>query len=1501
MKYYHVIYNSSQKGLNGSNGFGIRTATEGTPREYLDAVVKGVADNKFANAVTNCNVPLPQELMETEGKAILRVPPRYFFQTLDVIGGRKLYTLGRNIYVGFTETFYYKDKEGNILGKSGRMGTYLIDMYLFEECPPKEVFDILYEQPAKDEYGKDCNSFVPKDPSPFKENFEMANLTTGDPVMLKAEDRKFTSVVNAFSPKVIDLLLAIMDAKLSDRQLFVKYPWQQTHQLIANAFRFLPDRNLSELTFSTNYTGNGFNAPADLLFINEYYKAQFAGKGLLVDLEATTYQGDEAKAFRLPIEEAMRANDFGKIRKIMAWVLSPDYKTLGNASADTKAVMFIYSQMPEDFKIKMVDEAKNRDELVSALYNHFKSSGNNSKFIEVLTEKIDLCNNLEQIIEAVKDLEYYTSKGIDVSSVKTDQQEHINDTIMSLTESGNASVAISKLGLDVVRKYTDDLRSGWGRNDLSEALFAIWKEKAPVKLTDIKQNLATVKVQNDGLYRLILQNFSAVFAHVYQALLGQVNSRNKDQARNAIQENIILPLQDEIILASDATFQDFNLFYQVLSDNDTVINASNFTKVIGIIRQSGLADSKIGKKAKELILNNSGSRNVAQAIQQLKDVWQMSSNDIIRDCQESPMKKEFIKGILEDSVLRIEDVILLLKNNDFTDNERELFLSSSSRYKSAYSSYRRKKLFSGIFGKILGIFKRKSKDSKEPQQAGSSILHSKSRPRPSVQQQNAKPELISPSQTAYAPKPKLVERPAREFTEAELDQVEIYLQNRGLEVSDTVKENAEEVERRFYESRRKNGIPPELRRFVTYFRGLLLLFGLSFLTPCESLAAGQIDSHIAYGDIKDAPKCYIVSPQTLNVRTSPSLYKGKRKKTKRKDNVGFKLNQGDTIFVSALVQPSTADGVTWISFTHEGTDYYTDITKLTEIDNPRLVRKVSDEKENNADGFLGWLQRSAPTILLVLTGILFLLWILGILASADSWKDYFRAEVRDDTKMRPMFMYSLQPYKSAASVSLALLICFAASIIIMLAIGGVVWGFLWIVKLLVWGLIIIGWICLIVGVICIFVNWAVAIPCLIIGGLIYHYQESLESFGNACVATGMAFFDAINVWEFSRDLVQHYWQHALVISLAPMVLFLIGAALAYLYALCLRGYEAWTTHRYNVKHPCPWCHEPSEPAEYYDEDAEHGRVVLPAALRPGIYGLFHIVHPVTGNEMPTLISNGRDQLLRKCPHCHQFVNFEAGTEKHIGFIGMPESGKTSLLCNIMGLMMKAKHDMHFTNTTDENILELQDNVEFAKSNGHLDENHLPVKTGANWRASIQCILPRANGGLPYHLYFNDVAGELFTSGGNDKNLLRFSQDVENIVFIIDPMTMKFNEQKISDRFMKWLHTEEVEQGRQSAIEEVLTAFDSMVNALDGSKRDFGKINLTFALVKSDMGYLNGVNKADENDLRDFMKDDMAIGNVIHAAESKFNSVSYISVSVFLKDDKGVQRLCDKLIQQLELS
>ena len=38
MKYYHIIYNSSEKGVSGSLGFGVRSVSEGTPPELASAM-----------------------------------------------------------------------------------------------------------------------------------------------------------------------------------------------------------------------------------------------------------------------------------------------------------------------------------------------------------------------------------------------------------------------------------------------------------------------------------------------------------------------------------------------------------------------------------------------------------------------------------------------------------------------------------------------------------------------------------------------------------------------------------------------------------------------------------------------------------------------------------------------------------------------------------------------------------------------------------------------------------------------------------------------------------------------------------------------------------------------------------------------------------------------------------------------------------------------------------------------------------------------------------------------------------------------------------------------------------------------------------------------------------------------------------------------------------------------------------------------------------------------
>ena len=1380
MKYYHIVYTSSQKGLNGSNGFGIRTATENTPREYLDAVIKGVADNKFANVVTNCDVPSPQELIDTEGAAILRVPPRYFFIQLDVAGGRKVYALGRNIYVGFTETFYYKDKDGNISGKSGRMGTYLIDLYLFEQCPSQEVFQILYEMPQEG-----SNSFWPKDPSPNKNNFEMASLTTGDPVMLPVEDKSFSACSTERSPLLTSFLLAILDAKLSGNQLIVRYPWQQTHQLIAEAFQLLPENSFPQLTFSTNYTGNGYNAPGDILFVNEYYKAQYAGKGLFIDLESETYHGAEAKAFEEPIKDAFEQGNIDKVKKLLAWILSPAYQTLGNVSAETKSIMFIYNQMPNDFSIRMIDRVSNREELVSALAKNFSlSSGNNLRFVDELTTKISYADGIDQAINNIKELKYYSSKGIDVSEVIANKKDTLNSILMSSPQ--NTLLAIKNLGLDTVCDFTNNLTDGKTWPELAPYLFEIWKKRVPLTADEIKSKLDEAQNENSGLYKTILQHFSSLFEPFYQSVINNINDRNKDIIADGLMGCIIAPLESESILNNDSVFNKFKLLYDVIINNEKCITDDNFRNVVELIGRLNVAQSEVGIKVKEKIYQNSSSSEIAKSIEALKKYWHQSTEDILKGSQNALAKNAFVTAALEDSGYALEKVLEILEKNNISKEVKENYLSTSKRYASEYKSFRRKKAFCGFFRSIFSIFKR------TPKEDSSKALKDK-------QEQTS------------------------------LKSVETG--NNSYDKSQQILPNIKTIEEPVYD------------QWLLY--GLIDAMKKPFYQNNGSSRLNE-----AHRNLHDKLQNYIDSLEANNIKI-PEKFKEFKELLK--------------IWVLTFVF-CTLGSINAYAADNVGNDY-------------------------SSGGFLGWIRDAAPWILLIFTIIVFVI----TFAFNTPDKDSLRGEIRDNTGMRPMFMYSLRPYKFFAGISARLLIGLVGSIVIMLIIGGIVWGLLWVVKLLVWALIIIGWICLLAGIGGILAKspWALLI---IIGGIVVYYQDALADFGNSCVEAGMAFFDALNMWGFTQELVEQYWLHALVISLSPLVLFLIAAALMILAAWCLRGYEAFTTHRYNVKHPCPYCHEPSEPAKYFDSRGN----ALPCTLRPSIYGLLHITHPETGLQLPTLIANGRDKLVRKCPHCDHFINFEAGTEKHIGFIGMPASGKTSLLCCVIGTMKRMMSNMHFTNSSDENIKEIEREVSFASEHGYLDTNNLPPKTGAEWRASIQCILPRSNGGLPYHLYFNDVAGELFTSGGNDKNLLRFSNDVENIVFIIDPWTMKLNEQKISERVKKWLKGEEVEIMRTGVNEDAFTAFTSMINALDASSRDLSKINFTFAMVKCDTGYLEGVNYQNAEALRGFMSDDLKLGNLVHAAESRFMSVSYLATSVLKKEDNGIPDLCNLLVKQLEI-
>ena len=157
MMYYHIIYNSSQRTQEGTVGLGIRSYTEGTPKEYIEALKE---NGFFSYSSGNMPQPSPKELLEN-GETILRLPVTYNYAKLFVPGsGKELYVVARTVSVGFDYPYYVKFT-------AARMDNFVVDAYLFETCPDESVLQVFYEKPQNGNIG-----FVPRNWVPTPDNEE---------------------------------------------------------------------------------------------------------------------------------------------------------------------------------------------------------------------------------------------------------------------------------------------------------------------------------------------------------------------------------------------------------------------------------------------------------------------------------------------------------------------------------------------------------------------------------------------------------------------------------------------------------------------------------------------------------------------------------------------------------------------------------------------------------------------------------------------------------------------------------------------------------------------------------------------------------------------------------------------------------------------------------------------------------------------------------------------------------------------------------------------------------------------------------------------------------------------------------------------------------------------------------------------------------------------------------------------------------------------------------
>lgn len=623
----------------------------------------------------------------------------------------------------------------------------------------------------------------------------------------------------------------------------------------------------------------------------------------------------------------------------------------------------------------------------------------------------------------------------------------------------------------------------------------------------------------------------------------------------------------------------------------------------------------------------------------------------------------------------------------------------------------------------------------------------------------------------------------------------------------------------------------------------------------------------------------VKSGESVTVRTKPGYKKGKRL---------YKLQSGDVIYVDT--NDSIKVGENYF-IKVSGENAYASTYSLEREINPHYqffqVPVIEVPKLASLDA-----SPTAIWILLILMLVGFLYYAFsGILV--DHFRNFFGT--RDPlTGLKRTFFFNHQPYTSILKFCVALLVIAAAALVAELLIGGVVFVLLWIVKILCYVVVWVGIIGCVIGIACCFTGSGciVGIPLALIGGAIWHYDDSIEKFAEAAAQTGLDTLNALNLLGFATDIVLTYWLHAILIAMSPLMLFLALAALSMIFAGILIIYEKIMTNRYNINHPCPNCQLPSEPATYYSDGEKLG-----VKLRPGVYGLFHITHPVTGEKMATLIANGRDEHTRRCPHCDKPINAKEGSEAHVAMVGFAESGKTTLAYRLMAeLFNRGKNSVFFTDNKGNKDIETA--IEDIKKAGKVVD--FPQKTAEGRMRSIQVIIQPSGRSVPYRLFINDVSGESFDPEKGDIKNMPFFRNATSIMFLIDPFTTYFEKNDVSHEFTKWADKNNLVLGETDGKLNSIEAQERMKTALEYYNNKLKNVHFNFVLVKKDTGYLDGIDTRNPEELKSFIINDLGLENVVANAED-YASVNYFAVSTIEElTESNIGGLLDAVLNDVKI-
>lgn len=545
------------------------------------------------------------------------------------------------------------------------------------------------------------------------------------------------------------------------------------------------------------------------------------------------------------------------------------------------------------------------------------------------------------------------------------------------------------------------------------------------------------------------------------------------------------------------------------------------------------------------------------------------------------------------------------------------------------------------------------------------------------------------------------------------------------------------------------------------------------------------------------------------------------------------------------------------------------------------------------DGQLG--ETPSKILMSVLLGVSVLLFVAVIYLKRNLFTNF--GGIKTQNGMKRMWMYNKEPYLKVATVLLIALCVFVVTLICIFLVGGTVWLIFAIISLLLHILVWVGIIATILGLITLVVihsPWGLVM--LIPGGLIWFNDDKIEEAGNRLVTTGFEFMQDLNMFGWGIDLFSGYWDVMVLVFVAPLILFTGIALLIIMLNSLLIGIEFIITKLYNVNRPCSACGSTVEP--YYLIDGKKH----PVALSPGMYGVFSHTSPTTGNSLPTLLIGGRWKLERECRGCNTKLNSKIadgskkvgfGTDIHIGIVGHRSSGKSYLLYSGLQLLMN-KYPKKISQIEAVNETKIEDKYRRIASREGIQTSD------SNQYRAVQLIYQDSFRPIPYHLYFYDVAGEKFNSKSTShQTAMEFYQNVQSILFVIDPKMIDYTGIPTSDELKNWLKTQGV--NNQAEKYNIGSTFSMLKEILDEANRRSKKIDFSFVCVKKDLKYFEASgynsNTISSADIEAYLCNDLGLNNVVYSAKAEFKSVRFYSVSTFTKDNEDLDNMFTDILKQ----